>query len=147
MTQAVKTSLRESKAARWTALLIVAFTMFFAYYVDKATSAFKPALVDTAGWTRTQFGFFKGSYMWLNVCAGMLVFGGIILDKKGIRFTGLLSTLIMILGCGTIWFGLVGGFPVSTQVWIAACAGVKVQKVLYWCTLRSSADSAGGAMQ
>lgn len=141
MTQAVKTSLRESKAARWTALLIVAFTMFFAYYVDKATSAFKPALVDTAGWTSTQFGFFKGSYMWLNVFAGMLVFGGIILDKKGIRFTGLLSTLIMILGCGTIWFGLVGGFPVSTQVWIAACgfaifcmgsevAGITVSKVI-----------------
>jgi predicted MFS family arabinose efflux permease len=141
----VKQSLRESRRLRWMALAIVSFTMFCGYYFEKATSAFKPALIDSAGWTSTQFGFFRFSYMWLNVFAGMLVIGGIILDKKGIRFTGVMATIIMVCGasiCGVgLWGGAHWGFPVTTQIWLAACgfalfcmgdeiAGITVSKTI-----------------
>ncbi|MDR0499035.1 MAG: MFS transporter, partial [Holophagales bacterium] len=79
MPETIKQSLRESKTLRWTALAIVSFTMLCGYYFEKATSAFKPELIDSAGWTSKQFGFFRSSYMWLTVFAGMLVIGGIIL--------------------------------------------------------------------
>jgi len=141
MSQTQKKSLRDSASIRWTALGVVALTMFCAYYLEKAISAIKPSLVDNLGWTSTQFGFLRNSYMWLNVFAGMLVIGGIILDKKGVRFTGVLSALIMVFGSGTIWFALVNNFSVSTQVWVAAIgfsvfcvgsevAGITVSKVI-----------------
>jgi len=143
--ETVKQSLRESARLRWIALAIVSFTMLCGYYFEKATSAFKPALIDSAGWTSTQFGFFRSSYMWLNVFAGMLVIGGIILDKKGVRFTGVMATIIMVCGaaiCGAgFWGGTAWGFPVTTQMWIACCgfaifcmgdeiAGITVSKTI-----------------
>lgn len=140
MADAVKRSLRDSAAARWSALAIVSVIMFCGYYFDKATSAFKTAIVDS-GWSSVDFGFFKSAYGWLNVFAFMLIIGGIILDKKGVRFTGILSALVMLLGVGICWVGLASGFPVRTQVWVAAVgfaffgtgvevAGITVSKVI-----------------
>lgn len=140
MVDAIRKSLRESPAARWSALAVVSIIMFCGYYFDKATSAFKTALVAT-GWTSVDFGFFKSAYGWLNVFAFMLIIGGIILDKKGVRFTGILSSLVMVFGVATCWFGLSAGFPVKTQVWVAAIgfsffgmgvevAGITVSKVI-----------------
>jgi len=146
MVENVKQSLRESRTLRWVALAIVSFTMLCGYYFEKATSAFKTELIDTAGWNSTQFGFFRSSYMWLNVFAGMLVIGGIILDKKGIRFAGVMATIIMVCGsavCGlALWCGnwftipeqIFGvsvpfagtwRFPVTTQMWVA-CWGFAI---------------------
>lgn len=142
MIQNLTTSLRESKTARWAALAIVSFTMLCSYFFDKVTSSFKPALIDNAGWTSTQFGFFKSSYMWLNVFAGMLVIGGIILDKKGVRFTGIMATIIMVLGSALCWAALGPlHLPVASQVWVAAIgfsiycmgseiAGITVSKII-----------------
>ena len=140
MVDAIRKSLRESPAARWSALAVVSIIMFCGYYFDKATSAVKTALVAT-GWTSVDFGFFKSAYGWLNVFAFMLIIGGIILDKKGVRFTGILSSLVMVFGVATCWFGLTAGFPVKTQVWVAAIgfaffgmgvevAGITVSKVI-----------------
>lgn len=140
MVEAIKKSLRESPAARWSALSVVSIIMFCGYYFDKATSAFKTALVDT-GWTSVDFGFFKSAYGWLNVFAFMLIIGGIILDKKGVRFTGILASLVMVFGVAVCWIGLVSGFPIRTQVWVAAVgfsffgmgvevAGITVSKVI-----------------
>jgi MFS family permease len=140
MVDAIRKSLRESPSARWSALAVVSIIMFCGYYFDKATSAFKTALVAT-GWTSVDFGFFKSAYGWLNVFAFMLIIGGIILDKKGVRFTGILSSLVMVFGVATCWFGLSAGFPIKTQVWVAAIgfsffgmgvevAGITVSKVI-----------------
>ncbi len=140
MVEAIKKSLRESPAARWSALSVVSIVMFCGYYFDKATSAFKTALVAT-GWTSVDFGFFKSAYGWLNVFAFMLIIGGIILDKKGVRFTGILASLVMVFGVAVCWIGLVSGFPIRTQVWVAAIgfsffgmgvevAGITVSKVI-----------------
>jgi len=34
-------------------------------------------------WNSTEYGFFTSAYGWFNVFLLMLIFGGIILDKKG----------------------------------------------------------------
>ncbi len=99
MTDTLRTSLRDSRAARWSALMIVSFTMLCGYFVTDVASPLKPMIEQQLGWTSAQYGFFTGAYAWFNVFLAMLVFGGIILDKKGARFAGLLSGVLMLVGC------------------------------------------------
>jgi MFS family permease len=104
--QAIRTSLRDSKAARWTALLIVSFSMLCGYYVADVAAPLKPMIEQQLGWTSAEYGFFTGAYAWFNVFAAMLIFGGIILDKMGARFTGVLACILMVMGAGAKWWAL-----------------------------------------
>lgn len=106
MIQTLKTSLRDSKAARWTALLIVSFSMLCGYYVADVASPLKPMIEQQLGWSSAEYGFFTGAYAWFNVFVAMLIFGGIILDKLGARFTGLLACSLMVVGCTAKWWAL-----------------------------------------
>ena len=106
MTETIRKSLRESKAARWTALLIVSFTMLTGYYVADVMSPLKPMIEQQLGWTSSEYGFFTGSYAWFNVFLGMLVFGGMVLDKLGARFTGIMAALMMVAGCALKWWAV-----------------------------------------
>lgn len=98
MTEALKHKLNDSAAARWGALFIVAFTMMAAYYVNDVMAPLKSMLEGQLGWTSGEFGTFTGAYSFLNVFLLMLIWGGLILDRFGIRFTGILATLLMVGG-------------------------------------------------
>ena len=98
-------SLRESKKARWTALAVVAFTMFCGYFIQDVLSPIKRMLETDLNWTSSDFGVFRFSYGWLTVFAFMLIIGGIILDKLGVRITGILATVIMVTGTDRIVTG------------------------------------------
>ena len=91
-------SLRDSKAARWTALAVVAFTMLCGYYLTDVMAPLKGLLEGQLHWNSSEFGFFTSAYGWFNVFLLMLIVGGIILDKMGVRFTGLMSAAIMVAG-------------------------------------------------
>ncbi|HLP75205.1 MAG TPA: MFS transporter [Bacteroidales bacterium] len=91
-------TLRDSKAARWTALAIVSFTMLCGYYLTDVMAPLKPMLEKDLGWNSADFGFFTSAYGWFNVFLLMLIVGGIILDKMGVRFTGKMATIIMVIG-------------------------------------------------
>jgi predicted MFS family arabinose efflux permease len=106
MVEAIRKSLRESKTARWTALLIVAFVMLCGYYVADVMSPLKPMIEQQLGWTSSEYGFFTGSYAWFNVFLGMLILGGLLLDKMGARFTGVLASILMVVGCGVKWWAV-----------------------------------------
>lgn len=90
--------LNDKPWARWSALFIVAFTMMAAYYVNDVMAPLKSMLESQLHWTSGEFGFFTGAYSFLNVFLLMLIWGGLILDKFGIRFTGILATLLMVGG-------------------------------------------------
>jgi len=98
MTEVIRKSLRDSKAARWSALGIISITMFAGYFLTDVMSPLKPMLEAEFGWSSTNYGIFTSAYGWLNVFLLMLIFGGIILDKMGVRFTGLMASGIMVLG-------------------------------------------------
>ena len=79
MTQAIQKKLSESKAARWTALIIVSFTMMFAYFFTDVMSPLEPMLTAAKGadgvglgWSPDDYGFFSGSYGYFNVFLLML---------------------------------------------------------------------------
>lgn len=134
LTKAPKTkkTLADSAAARWTALIIVSLTMMFAYFFTDVMSPLEPLLTTAKedgglGWTSEEYGFFSGSYGFFNVFLLLLFFGGIILDKFGIRFTGILSTILMFGGALIKWWAVGHEFEgqmfgYQTQV-IWACLG------------------------
>lgn len=91
-------NISDSKATRWGALFVVAFTMMAAYYVNDVVAPLKTMLGQELKWGSDDFGVFTGAYSFLNIFALMLIWGGLILDKFGIRFTGKLSTILMVGG-------------------------------------------------
>ena len=106
-----KTELLRDKAwARWTALGLLAFAMFCSYVFMDVLSPIKDLLQSTRGWDSTAFGTMQGSETFLNVFIFFLIFAGIILDKMGVRFTALLSGVVMLVGATINWYALTDGF-------------------------------------
>lgn len=163
-TEKMQMKLSDSKSARWTALLIVSITMMFGYFFTDVMSPLEPLLTAAKGaenglglgWNSDEYGFFSGAYGYFNVFLLLLFFGGLILDKFGIRFTGILSTVLMFGGALLKWYALGHEFDgmvavpffgtYSTQVVIAALGfaiygvgceicGITVSKVIVkWFT-------------
>lgn len=100
MTEKLRSVLSESKAARWTALLVVSFTMFAGYYLADVLAPLQGLLENELHWSSSEYGFVTSAYGWFNVFLFFLIIGGIILDKMGIRFTGLGSAMVMVFGTG-----------------------------------------------
>lgn len=105
MTQTIQKKLNDSAVARWSALILIALTMFFAYMFVDVLSPLQNMLETTRGWGPTIFGLYGGSEFILNVC-GFLLIAGVILDKLGVRFTGILSASLMVIGAGIKLYGL-----------------------------------------
>ena len=62
------------------------------------------------GWTPSDYGFFSGAGSFINVFLLMLFFSGLILDKMGIRFTGVLACSLMALGTLLKLYGVTTDF-------------------------------------
>lgn len=140
--------LNDSATARWVALLIVAFTMMAAYYVNDVMAPLKSMLESNLRWTSGEYGFFTGAYSFLNVFLLMLIWGGLILDRFGIRFTGILATILMVGGtaCEYVAITHLGGtiqtlFGYKLDVFLASAgysvfgvgaevAGITVSKII-----------------
>ena len=98
MTETIKQTLNDKAWARWLALILVASMMFFAYmFVD--------VMAPQLGWNSTAYGTYRSAEYILNVC-GFLIIAGFILDKTGIRFTGLLSASLMLVGALIKLYGI-----------------------------------------
>ena len=118
MTKTVKKALNEHAWARWTALLLLAFAMFFSYIFMDILSPIKDLMQSTRGWDSTAFGTMQGSETFLNVFVFFLIFAGIILDKMGVRFTALLSGVVMLIGAAINWYAVTESFIGSSlEVW------------------------------
>ena len=105
MVEKLQRTLRDSALARWTVLVLVASMMFFAYMFVDILSPLASLLNDTLGWDQGVFGTYAAGEYLLNVF-GFLILAGIILDKMGVRFTGLLSASLMVLGAAIKYWGI-----------------------------------------
>ena len=111
MTETIKkTTLRDSAAMRWTALLLLALAMFCAYIFMDILSPIKDLMESTRGWDSKAFGTMEGAETFLNVFVFFLIFAGIILDKMGVRFTAVLSAGVMLVGACIKWFAVSESF-------------------------------------
>ena len=107
--------LNDSAAARWLALIIVSFTMMCGYFITDVMAPLEDLLTKLPaegglGWTSDEYGFFSGAYGYINVFLLMLFFGGIILDKCGVRFTGVMCSGLMLVGTLIKWYALSSDF-------------------------------------
>lgn len=109
-TDKIQQTLRDSAGMRWTALLLLALGMFFAYIFMDILSPIKDLMQETRGWDSTAFGTMQGSEVFLNVFVFFLIFAGIILDKMGVRFTAVLSGAVMLIGAIIKWYAVTESF-------------------------------------
>ena len=116
MTEKIQKILRDSKAARWTAIGIISITMFAGYYLTDCLSPLQQMIDRQIHWNSEEYGFYQGGYSLFNVFLLFLIFGGFILDKMGVRFTGIMSGIVMVLGAG-IKYWAVSTHALDGQTW------------------------------
>ena len=119
MTELIRKKLNDSPVARWTAMFIVSFTMMCGYFITDVMASLEvmcttPVAEGGLGWSSSEYGFFSGAYGYINVFLLMLFFGGIILDRCGIRFTGVMSSSLMLGGALLKWYALSSDFGDAT---------------------------------
>lgn len=132
MTEKIKQLLNESKTARWTALILIALMMFFGYMFVDVMAPIKSFLWGELGWDSGTYGTYRSAEYFLNVC-GFLIIAGIILDKMGIRFTGMLSASLMVVGAVIKFIGISEWFQdTSFCLWLDT----------WWVSLPGSAKMA-----
>jgi len=123
----VQQKLNDKAWARWTALILIALMMFFGYMFVDVMSPLQALVESEKGWTPGVFGTYASAEYILNVC-GFLILAGIILDKMGIRFTGVLSASMMLVGACikfyavSDWFAG-SGFETWLNSWWTAMPG------------------------
>ena len=131
MAENIKSSLRDSKSARWFMLILVSFTMMCMYYLTDAMAPLQERLQAKLAWSASDYGFFTSGYGWFNVFLLMLIFSGMILDKLGVRFTGILGIGIMLIG------GFIKYWAISGHV-----EGIYELTIFSWQVIAPSAKSA-----
>ncbi|HPJ55104.1 MAG TPA: MFS transporter [Bacteroidales bacterium] len=125
--------LKDRAVVRWSMLVLLASMMFFAYMFVDVLSPLKSMLETSRGWTSENFGTVTGAEYFLNVFVLFLIFAGIILDKMGVRFTAILSALVMIVGAGIKYYALTDAFSGSgLETWLSS----------WWVSLPASAKLA-----
>ena len=131
MMEKMQTLLRDSAAARWTALILIALMMFFAYMFVDVMSPLQSLIEGARGWTPNVFGTYAASEYILNVC-GFLILAGIILDKCGVRFTGTLSASLMVAGAAIKYIAISDWFQATAfnewlnSFWVALPGNAKL---------------------
>ena len=138
MTDKIKQIMSESKAARWTALMLLSLTMLAAYFFVDMMAPLQSLLeLKPYSWNPSTYGFFSGSEYMLNVL-GFLILSGIILDKMGIRFTGITSTIVMLIGGLIKFYALTPaffeggpGFELLNSFWTDIPATAKLAAIGY----------------
>jgi nitrate/nitrite transporter NarK len=111
----IKKVIRDSAVARWGVLLLVSYVMAANYYFYDALSPLKSVLQQHLGFSSEDYGWVEGFYAFPNTFLLMAILGGIILDKIGIRITGMVFVIFMVIGAfvtayGTTEYYSAGGF-------------------------------------
>ncbi|NJK95580.1 MAG: major facilitator superfamily domain-containing protein 1 [Bacteroidales bacterium] len=100
-----KKVLRESAVARWGILLLISYVMAANYYFYDALAPLKSTLQEQLGFSSEDFGWVQGFYAFPNTFLLMAILGGIILDKIGIRITGMVFVVFMAIGALVTVYG------------------------------------------
>lgn len=120
MTEAIKRTLKDSAAMRWTVLVMVSGLMFATYWFQDFLSGLKRMMESQMGISSSQFGTLIGMTTIANVF-GMIIIGGIILDKWGIRLTAVIFGGVAALGGALVALGangVMGKDPDTMLTWM-----------------------------
>ncbi|MFW6224247.1 MAG: MFS transporter [Bacteroidota bacterium] len=108
-------TLKDSAAMRWLALLLVSGLMFSTYWFQDFFSGLKGMMETQMGFTSEEFGRLIGLTTIANMF-GMIIVGGIILDKWGVRIAGLAFGGLAVLGGAITALASAGYFGEENQL-------------------------------
>lgn len=103
--QMEKATIRDSAFIRWSALVLISLVMFSSYYFYDVYSGIKSALQAATGMSNADYGEMYGAYSFTNSFLLMAFFGGMILDRFGIRKTGIVFISFITLGTFATAYG------------------------------------------
>ena len=97
--EAIKKTLRDSAPMRWLMLVLISMLMLATYWFQDFFGGLKGLMETEMGFTSEEFGRLIGLTTIANLF-GMIIVGGIVLDKWGVRIAGLLFGCTGSLRCG-----------------------------------------------
>lgn len=98
-------NLNDRPLFRWGMLLLVSLLMAANYYFYDSLTPIKSILSEYLGFSSTEYGIVQGFYAFPNTFLLMAIFGGVILDRIGIRITGTVFAIFMLLGAWLTFYG------------------------------------------
>ncbi len=101
---------KASPLYRWSVLVFISLTMFASYFFYDVYSAVKPTLLAETGISNSEYGMYYGAYSFTISFLLMGFFGGIILDRWGIRKTSTMFITFMLLGSFLTAYGATSTF-------------------------------------
>lgn len=110
--ETIQKTLRDSAAMRWLMLILVSMLMFATYWFQDFFSGLKGLMESEMGFTSEEFGRLIGLTTIANIF-GMIIVGGIMLDKWGIRIAGIVFGGLATLGASITALAAYGFFGES----------------------------------
>jgi MFS family permease len=120
-------------AYRWAVLVFISLAMFGNYYVYDAVSPLADLLKDQLGFSDSNIGLLNAIYSFPNII--MVVIGGIIIDRFGVKKSTLLFATLCMVGAvitastGTLWIMAAGrlifGMGAESLIVAVTCAIAK----------------------
>lgn len=104
MTSPAAKTLKDSKATRWAMMVIASLLIFAAYWFYDVFSPLKDLMMTDLGIDSGSFGIVISATTWAN-CLGMIVIGGMILDKWGIRLSSVIFGALVTFGAALTTLG------------------------------------------
>ena len=95
--EATKKTLRDSAPMRWLMLVLISMLILATYWFQDFFGGLKGLMETEMGFTSEEFGRLIGLTTIANLF-GMIIIGGIVLDKWGVRLAGLLFGALAALG-------------------------------------------------
>jgi MFS family permease len=132
----IKQLLKDSPRARWTVMILVSFLMAANYYFYDVLSPLKSILQEHLNFSSQDYGIVAGFYAFPNTFLLMAILGGIILDKLGIRPTGSLFAVFMLIGAVLTAYGATDlyreggpGYNLMNSFWTAYSPELKMMSL------------------
>ncbi|HEX2394948.1 MAG TPA: MFS transporter, partial [Bacteroidales bacterium] len=106
------------------------------YYFYDALTPIKTYLSQYLGFSSTDYGIVQGFYAFPNTFLLMAILGGVILDRIGIRITGFVFTIFMLIGAWLTLYGASGlfnnggpGYDLLNSFWPKFSPAVKMMSL------------------
>ncbi len=111
----MRKTLRDSAALRWLMLVLISMLMFSTYWFQDFFGGLKGLMESQMGFTSEEFGRLIGLTTIANIF-GMIIVGGILVDKWGVRRAGLLFGALATLGATITALAAYGFFGDSHKI-------------------------------
>ncbi len=132
------TLLRDNKKTRWLMLLFISLMMFAAYVASDNIFSVEKVLTGSYAVTEAEYSDMAGAYSIFNVYLLMIIFGGLILDKMGIRFTGIFSCCLMVAGIALVawsFYDLRDALDTGREMTFIHFLGNPLRSQIFWVVM------------